>query len=59
MEDDYKYEFRYIDGTNKVLYEFSADTDVKDLVYHLKMFLSCCGWNIDKLRKEFINEENF
>ena len=45
----YKYIFKYVDDSEEITQEFSADVDICTLKDHLKRFLLACSWTKEQL----------
>lgn len=45
----YRYIFKYVNDSEEITQEFSADVDIWTLKDHLKRFLLACSWTKEQL----------
>ena len=45
INEDYKYELKYIDEDKRITHEFNADIDVTGMAENLRDFLCGCSWS--------------
>lgn len=51
----YKYIFKYVNDSEEITQEFSADVNLCTLKDRLKRFLSACGWTKEQL--DFLDDK--